>query len=109
MKAFPELGDEELDRYLDANVAAVRRGLPTLAAGFDAALAGHLVMGPAILARAEVGDFAAKVHGSALEYTVKPKSALPASCRGGDARRRLRPGRLAAHGRVALGRAAECV
>ena len=40
--------------------------------GFDAALANHLVMGPAILARADVGPFAAKIHGSALEYTVKP-------------------------------------
>ena len=29
-------------------------------------------MGPAILARAGVAPFAAKVHGSALEYTVKP-------------------------------------
>ena len=29
-------------------------------------------MGPAILARAAVAPFAAKVHGSALEYTVKP-------------------------------------
>jgi glycosyltransferase involved in cell wall biosynthesis len=29
-------------------------------------------MGPAIVARAGVGPFAAKVHGSALEYTVKP-------------------------------------
>jgi glycosyltransferase involved in cell wall biosynthesis len=30
------------------------------------------VMGPAILARADVSPFAAKIHGSALEYTVKP-------------------------------------
>jgi len=30
------------------------------------------VMGPAILARAAVAPFAVKVHGSALEYTVKP-------------------------------------
>jgi glycosyltransferase involved in cell wall biosynthesis len=29
-------------------------------------------MGPAILARAGVAPFAAKIHGSALEYTVKP-------------------------------------
>ena len=29
-------------------------------------------MGPAILARADVAPFAAKIHGSALEYTVKP-------------------------------------
>ncbi len=71
VKAFPELTEAELDRYIDANVAAVRE-VATAAGGVDAALANHLVMGPAILARAEVGPFAAKIHGSALEYTVKP-------------------------------------
>ncbi|MEX2106581.1 MAG: glycosyltransferase family 4 protein [Solirubrobacterales bacterium] len=71
VKAFPELTDEELDRYLDANVAAVLRVADSVG-GFDAALANHLVMGPAILARAGVSSFAAKIHGSALEYTVKP-------------------------------------
>jgi glycosyltransferase involved in cell wall biosynthesis len=71
VKAFPELTDAELDRYIDANVAAVRE-VAASTGGFDAALAGHLVMGPAILARAEIGPFAAKIHGSALEYTVKP-------------------------------------
>jgi len=71
VKTFPELTDAELDRYIEANVAAVRE-LAERTGGFDAALAGHLIMGPAILARAEIGDFAAKVHGSALEYTVKP-------------------------------------
>ena len=41
----------------------------------DVALANHLVMGPAILARALDGlgtPYAIKIHGSALEYTVKP-------------------------------------
>jgi glycosyltransferase involved in cell wall biosynthesis len=71
VKAFPEMTDEELDHYIEANVAAVR-SVVAATGGFDAALAGHLVMGPAILARAEVGEFAAKIHGSALEYTVKP-------------------------------------
>jgi glycosyltransferase involved in cell wall biosynthesis len=71
VKAFPELSDEELDRYIDANVAAVR-DVAERVGGVDAALANHLVMGPAILARAGVGPFAAKIHGSALEYTVKP-------------------------------------
>jgi glycosyltransferase involved in cell wall biosynthesis len=71
VRAFPELSDAELDRYLDANVAAVRE-VADATGGFDAALAGHLVMGPAILARAGIGDFATKIHGSALEYTVKP-------------------------------------
>jgi glycosyltransferase involved in cell wall biosynthesis len=71
VKAFPELTEAELDRYVDANVAAVRE-VAERVGGFDAALGSHLVMGPAILARAEVGPFAAKIHGSALEYTVKP-------------------------------------
>ncbi|HSR93861.1 MAG TPA: glycosyltransferase family 4 protein [Solirubrobacterales bacterium] len=71
VRAFPELTDAELDRYIDANVQAVR-SVADAAGGFDAALAGHLVMGPAILARAGIGAFAAKIHGSALEYTVKP-------------------------------------
>ena len=69
-EAFPELTDEELERYIEANVAAVRGD--EAAGGVDAALANHLVMGPAILARAGIAPFAAKIHGSALEYTVKP-------------------------------------
>ncbi|HEY2479647.1 MAG TPA: glycosyltransferase family 4 protein [Solirubrobacterales bacterium] len=71
VKTFDELTEGELDRYLDANVAAVRE-VAAQVGGIDAALANHLVMGPAILARAAVAPFAAKIHGSALEYTVKP-------------------------------------
>jgi glycosyltransferase involved in cell wall biosynthesis len=71
VKTFPELSDAELDRYIEANVAAVRE-VASAVGGIDAALANHLVMGPAILARAGVAPFAAKIHGSALEYTVKP-------------------------------------
>jgi glycosyltransferase involved in cell wall biosynthesis len=71
VKSFPELSEAELDRYLEANVAAVRM-VAERAGGIDLALANHLVMGPAILARADVAPFAVKVHGSALEYTVKP-------------------------------------
>jgi glycosyltransferase involved in cell wall biosynthesis len=70
-KPFPELTDAELDFYLDANVRAVREVAGRVRP--DVALANHLVMGPAILARA-LGDvpYAVKIHGSALEYTVKP-------------------------------------
>jgi glycosyltransferase involved in cell wall biosynthesis len=71
VKTFDELTEAELDRYIDSNVAAVRE-VAARVGGFDAALANHLVMGPAILARAGVAPFAAKIHGSALEYTVKP-------------------------------------
>src|SRR3954447_17740581 len=73
-RPFPELSDEELARYIDANVAAVRE--VAARARPDVALANHLVMGPAILARAlEDAPYAVKVHGSALEYTVKPHRA----------------------------------
>jgi glycosyltransferase involved in cell wall biosynthesis len=69
---LPELDDDRLERYLALNVDAVRgvgeRVRP------DLALANHLVMGPAILARA-LGrrvPYAVKIHGSALEYVVRP-------------------------------------
>jgi glycosyltransferase involved in cell wall biosynthesis len=71
VKTFSELSEGELERYIEANVAAVRE-VADATGGFDAALGGHLVMGPCILARAGIGRFAAKIHGSALEYTVKP-------------------------------------
>ena len=71
VKAFPELTEEELDRYIEANVAAVRE-VARAVGGIDLALANHLVMGPAILARADVAPFAgedprlgARVHGQA--------------------------------------------
>ncbi len=78
-RTFARCSAAEIERYLDANVAAVRevaaRVQPQLA------LANHLIMGPAILARALRGEdrgtdrvpYAVKVHGSALEYTVKPE------------------------------------
>ncbi len=69
-RVFAELTDVELERYVEANVSAVR-DVAAAAGRIDAALANHLVMGPAILARSGL-RFAAKVHGSALEYTVKP-------------------------------------
>ena len=85
VKAFPELSEEELADYLAANVNAVR-DVADEAGGVDAALANHLVMGPVILARAGL-RFAIKIHGSALEYTVKPNAArfLPYAREGIDA------------------------
>jgi glycosyltransferase involved in cell wall biosynthesis len=79
-KTFLDCTDEEIERYVDANVAAVRevaeRERPAVG------LANHLVMGPVILARAlgPLGiPYAVKVHGSALEYVVKrdPDRFLP--------------------------------
>ena len=71
-RTFAECSDEEVARYIEANVAAVSEVVSRAAP--DVALANHLVMGPAILARALGGRvaYAVKVHGSALEYTVKP-------------------------------------
>ena len=75
-KPFQDLTDSELEHYLAANVEAVRdvaaRAEP------EAALANHLVMGPVVLARAGL-RYAVKIHGSALEYTVKrhPERFLP--------------------------------
>jgi glycosyltransferase involved in cell wall biosynthesis len=70
-RTFDQLTDAELDRYLDANVSAVRDVAES--AEVEVALANHLVMGPVILARALDGvPYAVKIHGSALEYTVKP-------------------------------------
>lgn len=94
VKTFPELSAEELDRYLEANVAAVR-AVAESAGGIDLALANHLVMGPAILARAAVAPFAAKIHGSALEYTVKPHPRfLPYAREGMEAARGVLVGSL---------------
>ncbi|HEY1687578.1 MAG TPA: glycosyltransferase family 4 protein [Solirubrobacteraceae bacterium] len=77
-KTFADCTDAEVERYVEANVAAVREVVAH--ASPQLALANHLVMGPAILARAlEDVPYAVKVHGSALEYTVKrePKRFLP--------------------------------
>ena len=71
-RTFADCTPEEVDRYLAANVAAVAE--VSALAEPDVALANHLVMGPVILARGLAGTvpYAVKVHGSALEYTVKP-------------------------------------
>ena len=72
-RPFSELSEAEVERYVEANVSAVRevvaRSRP------DVALANHAVMGPVILARALGGEvpYAVKVHGSALEYTIRPQ------------------------------------
>ena len=87
-KPFAQLSQPELDRYLEANVAAVRDVAGRVA--LDAGLANHLVMGPAILARGLGGSvpFAVVVHGSDLEYAVKPHPRyLPYAHEGVDAAR----------------------
>jgi glycosyltransferase involved in cell wall biosynthesis len=69
---LPELDEQRLEAYLEANESAVRE-VAELAQP-EVGLANHLVMGPAILARGLAGQvpYAVKVHGSALEYVVRP-------------------------------------
>ncbi|MGO9488351.1 MAG: glycosyltransferase family 4 protein [Solirubrobacteraceae bacterium] len=71
-RTFEQCSETEVGRYVQANVAAVEQ-VAALARP-RIALANHLVMGPVILARGLGGrvPYAVKVHGSALEYTVKP-------------------------------------
>jgi glycosyltransferase involved in cell wall biosynthesis len=71
-RTFAQCSEAEVAHYVDANVAAVRELLGRVRP--QVALANHLVMGPVILARGLEGEvpYAVKVHGSALEYTVKP-------------------------------------
>jgi glycosyltransferase involved in cell wall biosynthesis len=70
---FADLDDAAIEHYVDANAAAVREVADR--AEVDVALANHLVMGPVIVARAIGGriPYAVKVHGSALEYVVRPE------------------------------------
>jgi glycosyltransferase involved in cell wall biosynthesis len=71
-RTFLECTDAEVEAYVARNVAAVREVAERVRP--DVALAGHLVMGPAIVRRALGGlgvPYAVKIHGSALEYVVK--------------------------------------
>ncbi|GAC1318510.1 MAG: hypothetical protein NVSMB25_08050 [Thermoleophilaceae bacterium] len=71
-RTFADLPDSAIESYLRANVEATAEVARTV--GPQVALANHLVMGPVVLARALGGavPYAVKVHGSALEYTVRP-------------------------------------
>jgi glycosyltransferase involved in cell wall biosynthesis len=79
-RPFTELDDATVEAYVRRNVAAVREVVTR--ARPDIAFAGHLVMAPAVLARALAGTgvpYGVKVHGSALEYTVarQPERFVP--------------------------------
>jgi glycosyltransferase involved in cell wall biosynthesis len=67
---YPDLTADQVESYIDANVAAVREVAEL--AGVDVGLANHMVMGPVILARGLDAPYAVKIHGSALTYTVAP-------------------------------------
>jgi glycosyltransferase involved in cell wall biosynthesis len=69
---FVDLRDDDLDAYLLANVEAVRAA----AAWHDTEIAftGHAIPGAAIGARGlGAGSFVAKIHGSDIEYAVRPQ------------------------------------
>jgi glycosyltransferase involved in cell wall biosynthesis len=70
---LPDLDDDAIEHYVEANARAVREVAERCDA--DVALANHLVMGPVVVARALGGrvPYAVKVHGSALEYVVRPE------------------------------------
>jgi glycosyltransferase involved in cell wall biosynthesis len=85
-KPFLELSEEELQNYLEANVGAVAEVARLVDP--DVALANHAVMGPLVLKRGLAGrtPYAVKIHGSALEYTVRrdPERYLPYAREGVD-------------------------
>ena len=84
--AIRKLSDEELQRYRQANVGAVAEVAALVDP--DVALANHAVMGPLVLHRGLAGrtPYAVKIHGSALEYTVRrdPERYLPYAREGVD-------------------------
>src|SRR5919204_6121992 len=64
-RRLQELTREELERYVAANVAAVRERLPA-----DLVLANHVLPGGAV-ALGSGARYAVKVHGSELEYAMR--------------------------------------
>lgn len=71
-RTFDQFDDDELEFYISRNVMAVSAVAEQSPP--DIALANHMVMGPYILAKALGGEvpYVAKIHGSAMEYIVRP-------------------------------------
>jgi glycosyltransferase involved in cell wall biosynthesis len=70
VKRFVDLSDEELERYLERNVAALRAAFSWHRS--EVVIAGHAVPGPVVARRAlGPGSYVAKVHGSDLEYAIR--------------------------------------
>lgn len=70
VKTFVDLDADELDRYLDRNVGALRAAAEWH--GSEAAISGHAVPGAVIARRAlGPGSFVAKIHGSDIEYAMR--------------------------------------
>jgi glycosyltransferase involved in cell wall biosynthesis len=73
VKRFVDLSEDELEGYLEANAAALRAALEWH--GADVVVAGHAVPGaPVALRGLGPGAYAAKIHGSDLEYAIRVQS-----------------------------------
>ena len=105
-RTFDQFDDDELEFYISRNVMAVKAVVER--AKPDYALANHMVMGPYILSQA-LGDevpYVAKIHGSAMEYIVRPHPRFLPYARTGVRRGPRGAGRIAPHRRAHLGHAA---
>lgn len=72
VRRFVDLADHELETYLAANVEALRTAAEWH--GSEFVVVGHAVPGAVIGRRAlGAGRYVAKVHGSDLEYAVRPQ------------------------------------
>ena len=71
-KLLPELTQEERDRYVELNAAAVRDELPA-----DLVFANHVLLGGPVGA-ASGARYAVKAHGSELEYAMRGNPELQA-------------------------------
>ena len=75
VRRFPELSDEELETYLEANVDALRAAVDWH--GSEVVVTGHAIPGAVIGRRALGGGrYIAKIHGSDLEYAVRLQDRL---------------------------------
>jgi glycosyltransferase involved in cell wall biosynthesis len=72
VRRFVDLSDDDLASYLRANVEALRAAAAWH--GTEATFVGHAIPGAAIGRRAlGAGRYVAKIHGSDLEYAVRPQ------------------------------------
>ncbi len=73
VRPFVDLAEDELETYLRANVEALRAAAATHRP--DVTFVGHGIPGAAIGRRAMgAGSYVAKIHGSDLEYAIRPQA-----------------------------------
>jgi glycosyltransferase involved in cell wall biosynthesis len=73
VRRFVDLTTHELETYLERNVEALRAA--TAWHGSDAVIAGHAIPGGAIARRATgAGGYVVKIHGSDVEYAIRPQA-----------------------------------